>query len=262
MSPLTQLTLDVDLVRRTIVEFIRDEVTKAGMRRALLGLSGGIDSALTCYLAVEALGADNVLGLLLPYQTSSPASERDAMLVIDALGIEYAKIPITPMVDAFQRSDPDMNARRLGNIMSRVRMVALYDRSVAYGGLVLGTSNRTETLLGYFTIYGDGAAALRPIAPLYKCQVRQLSQAVGVPKPIITKPPSADLWQDQTDDGELGFTYDQADEILHLHTDRRMPLEAIAQEGFSLELIRRVLARMAATRFKRVEPPAPELPPS
>ena len=256
-SVLDQLVLDTDAVQQAIVDFIRDTITGAGYQRALLGLSGGIDSALTCYLAAEALGPENVLALLMPYRTSNPASEADARLVIADLGIPNVKIPITPMMDAFQRTDPGMDAGRRGNIMSRLRMILLYDQSVRFRGLVLGTSNKAESLLGYFTLYGDSAAALRPLAPLYKCQVRQLARAVGVPDPIISKPPSADLWQDQTDEGELGFSYDEADQILYLCVDRGMSHIEITRAGFAPGLVERVLRRMAATQFKRSEPPVP-----
>lgn len=257
MIILDELTLDAPAARQAIVDFIQRTVTDAGYHRALLGLSGGIDSALSAYLAVEALGAENVLALLMPYRTSSPASEADARLVISELGIPHAKLPITPMVDAFQSTDPSMDAGRQGNIMSRTRMILLYDQSVKFGGLALGTSNKAEMLLGYFTLYGDSAAALRPLAMLYKCQVRQLAEAVGVPETIIAKPPSADLWEDQTDEGELGFAYDDADQILYLHVDKKQSLPEITRMGFAPDLVERVVRRMAMTQFKRCDPPVP-----
>ncbi len=259
MTVLDDLALDTDRARNTIVHFIRDEITKAGYHRALLGLSGGVDSSLACYLAVEALGVENVLGLLMPYRTSNPSSEADARLVIRVLGIPCRKIPITPMVDAFFELWPGMNARRQGNVMARMRMTVLYDQSEEFGGLVLGTSNKTEILLGYFTLYGDSAAALRPLASLYKCQVRQLARAVGVPAHIIVKPPSADLWADQTDEGELGFTYDEADQVLHLAVDRSYEPEDIVRVGFAPDLVNRILRRIQMTQFKRSAPPAPTL---
>ena len=256
MTILEQLALDTTAVRDTIVRFIRDEVHRSGHQRALLGLSGGIDSALACYLAVEALGPDNVLALLMPYRTSNPSSEADARLVIAELGIPHRKCPITPMVDAFIALDPAMDARRQGNIMSRCRMIIAYDQSVAFRGLVLGTSNKSEVLLGYFTLYGDSAAALRPLANLYKCQLRQLARAVGVPERIVAKAPSADLWEDQTDEGELGFTYDEADQILHLRVDRGYDAGQIVADGFAPDLAERVLRRLRQSAFKRADPPA------
>ena len=258
MTTIQDLSIDAPRVQQAIVAFIHEQVHQAGYGRVLLGLSGGIDSALACYLAAEALGPENVLALLMPCRTSNPSSEADAMLIINDLGIPWHKAPITPMMDAFLGEDPAMDARRQGNIMSRLRMVLLYDQSVVFGGLVLGTSNRTEMLLGYFTLHGDSAAALRPLANLYKCQVRQLAAQVGVPHKIIAKPPSADLWQGQTDEGELGFTYDEADRILHLHVDRKLGAEEIARAGFDLDLVRRVLGRMKATAFKRSTPCAPD----
>lgn len=258
MSVLSQLELDTAAEKTRLVAFIRDYCHGAGFDRALLGLSGGIDSALVCYLAVEALGAANVMALLMPYRTSSPTSEGDARVVINDLGIPWRKLAITPMVDAFVATDPEMSAGRQGNIMSRCRMVLLYDQSMAFDGLVLGTSNKTEMLLGYFTLYGDSAAALRPIAHLYKCQVRQLARAIGVPEAIITKAPSADLWANQTDEGELGFSYDDADQILHLYVDRGHDAAAIAAAGFDPRLVASVLRRMQATAFKRTSPPMPQ----
>lgn len=255
MSVLQEMALDVDRERQAIVDFIRRTIKSAGYKRTLLGLSGGVDSSLACYLAVEALGPENVLGLLMPYRTSDPSSEADALLIIRQLGIPHRKIPITPMVEPFLALDPQMDARRLGNIMSRMRMIVLFDQSVVFDGLVLGTSNRTEILLGYFTLYGDSAAALRPLAHLYKCQVRQLARAVGVPAPIIAKAPSADLWVGQTDEGELGFTYDEADQVLYLAVERGLSEAEIAKHGFAPELVSRILRRMRSTAFKRIEPP-------
>jgi len=255
MSILEQLAIDTAVVREAIVRFIHDEVTQSGHRRALLGLSGGIDSALAAYLAVEALGRENVLALLMPYRSSNPSSEADARLVLDELGIPHRLCPITPMVDAFIALDPGMDARRQGNLMSRCRMVISYDQSVPFGGLVLGTSNKSEILLGYFTLYGDSAAALRPLANLYKCQLRQLARAVGVPERIVAKAPSADLWEDQTDEGELGFTYDEADQILFLHVDRGYDEGRIVAAGFAPELVQRVLRRLRVSAFKRANPP-------
>jgi NAD+ synthase len=245
--------------KETIVRFIRAEAQKAGRSRVILGLSGGIDSALACYLAAEALGAENVLALLLPYRSSNPSSEADARLVTEALKVPYKKIPITTMAEALFALTPEMDARRQGNVFARLRMIVLYDRSEEWRGLVLGTSNRAEMLLGYFTLYADSAAALRPLANLYKCQIRRLSQMVGVPQRILDKPPSADLWADQTDEGELGFSYDDADQVLHLSVDRRWPADKIAQAGFAPELVRRVVERMNKTEFKRATPPTPML---
>ncbi|NLH06714.1 MAG: NAD+ synthase, partial [Chloroflexi bacterium] len=205
---MSQLKLNTDLARRVITLFIRNEITRGGFKRAVLGLSGGLDSALVAYLTAEALGPENVLAIRMPYRTSSPESLEPAQLVIDALGVRHDTVDITPMVEPLFERFPDMDASRRGNVMARQRMIILFDQSAAWNALVVGTSNKTETLLGYTTIYGDNAAALQPIADLYKAQVRQLARAVGVPEAIVNKAPSADLWPGQTDEGELGYTYD------------------------------------------------------
>ena len=208
------LDINADLVRSILTRFIHDEITRTGMSRAVINLSGGIDSALACYIAVEALGADNVLALRLPYKSSSADSLEHAQLVTDALGVTVKTIPITEMADALINLEPDMSNVRKGNIMARCRMIIAYDQSESFKGLVVGTGNKTELLLGYSTLYGDSACALNPIGDLYKTQIRQLSRAMGIPQPIIDKPPSADLWTGQTDEGELGFTYDTVDKML------------------------------------------------
>ncbi len=252
---LARLALNTGLARRLIVGFIRDELGKMGFTRGVIGLSGGIDSSLVAFLAAEALGRENVLAVMMPYRTSNPESEGDARRVIAALGIPHKKIEITPMVDPLLAQIPVEAARRRGNIMARMRMICLYDQSEEWRGLVVGTSNKTETLLGYTTVFGDNAAAVHPIADLYKCQVRQLAQALGVPDEIITKAPSADLWAGQTDEGELGFTYDQADQILYLLVDLRYTPEEVAAQGFAEAVVRRVVRLIRQNQFKRVPPP-------
>ncbi|HQA70054.1 MAG TPA: NAD+ synthase, partial [Aggregatilineales bacterium] len=229
---LSQLKLNTDLARRVITLFIRKEITRVGFKRAVLGLSGGLDSALVAYLTAEALGPENVLAIRMPYRTSSPESLEHAQLVIDALGVRHDTVDITPMVEPLFERFPDMDASRRGNVMARQRMIILFDQSAAWNALVVGTSNKTETLLGYTTIYGDNAAAIQPIADLYKAQVRQLARAVGVPEAIVNKAPSADLWPGQTDEGELGYTYDQADQVLYLLVDRHYTLDDAVEAGF------------------------------
>ena len=200
--------------------FLRDEIRKVGVEHAVIALSGGIDSALACYLAAQAIGAHNVYAVRLPYRTSSADSLDHAQLVIDALGIHSETVEITDMVDPLIARTPDITPLRKGNLMARARMIVLYDRSAAYKALVVGTSNKTELLLGYGTLFGDMASALNPIGDLYKTQVRQLAQAIGVPQPIVDKPPSADLWIGQTDEEELGLTYAEVDQ-LPVSVDRR-----------------------------------------
>lgn len=252
---LERMNINTPLATRILSGFIRDAVAKSGMSRALLGLSGGIDSALSAYLAAEALGAENVLAVRMPYKTSSENSLTDAESVIEALGLPSVTIPITGMADALIDQFPQMSNLRKGNIMARLRMVTLYDQSVAWGGLVLGTSNKTEFLLGYSTIYGDSGVALHPIADLYKYQVRQLSRALGVPSPVITKAPSADLWVGQTDEDELGFTYEMADQVLYLLVDQRYTVREAAQEGgFEEAFVHKIWERVKANHYKRTMP--------
>jgi NAD+ synthase len=251
---LPRLNINTDIARKMITGFIRDQIEKAGMKRAVLGLSGGIDSALSAYLSVEALGAENVLAVRMPYRTSAATSLSDAGLVIEDLGIPSLDIEITDMADPLINRFPDMSGIRKGNIMARLRMVTLYDQSVAFGGLVMGTSNKTEFLLGYSTIYGDSGVALHPIADLYKAQVRQLSKAMGVPQSILDKAPSADLWEGQTDEGELGFTYSDVDQVLYLLVDERYTVDEVIAEGFERAFVEKVWQRVKINHYKRTMP--------
>ncbi len=250
-----RMNINTDLAQRILTGFIRDEIAKSGMKKAVMGLSGGIDSALSAYLSAEALGAENVLVVRMPYETSSSDSLDHAQLVIDDIGLPSITVPITPMVQPLIDHFPDMSRLRAGNIMARQRMIVLYDQSVAWGGLVMGTSNKTEFLLGYSTIYGDSGVALHPIADLFKYQVRQLSRAIGVPSPIVDKPPSADLWEGQTDEQELGFTYDDADTVLYLLVDERYTVaEAAEASGFDEAFVSKVWERVKANHYKRTMP--------
>jgi NAD+ synthase len=249
-----RLNINTDLARKILVMFLRDAVTKVGFERAILNLSGGIDSALVAFLVAEAVGPDNVLALRLPYKSSSQDSLDDAQAVIDALGIRSDTIEITAMVDPLLARFPDASNLRKGNIMARMRMVVLYDQSVAFRALPIGTSNKTETLLGYTTIYGDNAAGVQPIADLYKAQVRQLSRALGVPSSVIDKPPSADLWAGQTDEDELGFTYDLADQVLYLLVDERYTVEEVIAEGFDRKFVEKIWRQVRINHYKRTMP--------
>ncbi len=253
------LEINPELARRILTGFIRSETGRAGFTKALVGLSGGLDSALTCYLAAEALGAENVLAVRMPYKSSSPDSLSHAQLVIDASGVQAVTIPITEMADGLIAKFPDMNALRRGNIMARCRMIVLYDQSAAFGGLVVGTSNKSEILLGYFTQFGDSAAAFNPLGDLYKTQIRQLSAALGIPKPILEKAPTADLWDGQTDEGELSFTYAEVDRLLYLLVDERYTAEQCQQAGFNLDFVRKVAEKVRRAHFKRVMPPIAKL---
>ncbi len=250
----TSLRLNNDLVRSLLVKFIADETRTAGFTRVVIGLSGGVDSSLVAYLAVEALGASNVMGVLLPYKTSSPASAADAKQVVDALGIGARTIDITPMVDACIALEPGMSDVRKGNIMARMRMILLYDCSAREGALVVGTSNKTETLLGYGTLFGDMACAINPIGDLYKTQVWDLAAAVGVPRNIVEKKPTADLWAGQTDEGELGFSYRQVDELLFAMVDERRSRIELVEAGFEEHFIAKVERLIQRNQFKRRPP--------
>lgn len=253
------LTINTDLTRTILTGFIRSEITRAGFSRAVLGLSGGVDSSLSCYLVAEALGAQNVLVLRMPYKTSSPDSMEHAQLVIDTLGVQSLTVPITEIVDPVFEQFPDSDEVRRGNVMARARMILLFDQSEAFEGLVVGTGNKTEILLGYTTLYGDAACAINPLGDLYKAQVRQLARAVGVPEVIVEKPPSADLWTGQTDEGELGFTYEEVDRLLYLLVDQRYSPDECVAAGFSQEFVRDVVERVRRNHFKRVLPPIAKL---
>jgi NAD+ synthase len=253
------LSINTDLVRDLLTRFIFSEITRTGFHRAVLGVSGGIDSALVAYLAVDALGAENVLGVRMPYKSSSQDSLDHAQLVIESLKIPSLTIPITDMADGLINTFPEMSAMRRGNIMARCRMITLYDQSEAFKGLVLGTGNKTEIMLGYSTLYGDSAHALNPIGDLYKAQIRQLSSAIGVPAVIINKAPSADLWAGQTDEQELGFTYAEADRLLYLLVDQRYSPEESVEAGFPVKFVETVVKRIQRNHFKRVMPPVAKI---
>ncbi len=251
---MTDLTINPNLARQILTGFIRSEITRVGFARAVVGLSGGIDSALSCALAAEALGAENVLAVRMPYKASSRDSLDHAQLLIDQLGVQSETIEITDMVDPLINKDPDMSKTRKGNIMARARMIVLYDRSEDFKGLVVGTSNKTEILLGYSTLWGDMASALNPIGDLYKTQVRQLSRDMSIPAPIIDKPPSADLWANQTDENELGFTYEEVDKLLYLLVDQRYLPEECVEAGFDKSFVDKIVTRIRRFQFKRMMP--------
>ena len=243
-----------ELLRRVLVAFVRDEVHKIGMRRAVLGLSGGVNSSLVAFLAAEALGPESVTGIILPYRSSNPQSRADAELVAHITGIRSQVVDITPQIDAYFAGIPDASPVRRGNKMARERMSILYDQSALLGALVLGTSNKTELFLGYGTIHGDLASAIDPIGDLYKTQVWQLARAVGVPERIVDKHPSADLWAGQTDEAELGFTYADVDELLHFMIERRYRHEELLALGFEPRFVERVEELVARSQYKRRMP--------
>ena len=251
---LARLAIDTQLATDIVCGFIRDQTQKAGLPRAVIALSGGIDSALAAALSARALGPENVLAIRMPWRDSSANSLSDADLLIEALGLPALTVEITPMVSPLFERFPEMDARRRGNIMARQRMIVSYDQSVAWGGLVMGTSNKTEFLLGYSTIYGDSGSAMQPIADLYKAQVRQLSAALDLPQSILDKAPSADLWEGQTDEEELGFRYEDVDQVLYLLVDERYVVDEVVEEGFARDFVEDVWRRVKANHYKRTMP--------
>ncbi len=284
-----ELAIDTDVTRRVVAEFIREQLRQAGFQRAVLGLSGGVDSALVAYLVAEAIGADKLHAVLMPYRSSSPASRSDAETVVADLGCSSELVEITAMVDGYYGTDagpgasgpdagpgasgPDAgpgasgpdgltaSALRRGNFAARMRMAVLYDRSVTWDGLVVGTGNKTESLIGYTTLFGDSACAFNPIGDLYKSQVRQLAVAVGVPDAIIRKAPSADLWPGQTDESEGGFSYPVLDRLLFWRVDKRRSMEEMADLGFEPAMVERVDRMVAGAEFKRQVAPIAKLGP-
>jgi NAD+ synthase len=257
-----ELLIDTGVARRIIREFITGQLAQTGFSKLILALSGGIDSALVAFLAVEAIGKDNLQCVMLPYKSSSPESLTDAQTVIDRLGCPSKTIDITPIVDGYlDRSieHEEVSALRRGNLAARARMIVMYDQSVPWGGLVIGTGNKTEALLGYTTQYGDNACALNPIGDLYKSQVRQLSEEMGVPDAILDKAPSADLWQGQTDEQEIGVRYEELDRLLYWMVDRRFTRDQLTEMGFEDRQVVRVQATIARSEFKRQTPPVAKL---
>lgn len=255
MSPsASPLAIDTGLARRILVAFLRKETGRAGFQRGLLGLSGGLDSAVTCYLAAEALGPENVLAVRMPFADSSPDSIEDADEVIRQTGVRQETVPITAMAEPLLATIPASDRVRRANVLARLRMIVLYDRSAAVRGLVLGTSNKSELLLGYTTIFGDSASAINPLGDLYKTQVRQLAADLGVPSRILAKPPSADLWPGQTDEAELGLTYAEADALMALLIDGRWTAEACVAAGFHESFVGDVVQRIRRSQYKRIPP--------
>jgi NAD+ synthase len=266
-----ELAIDTDVARRVIAGFIRGQLEQAGFERAVLGLSGGIDSALVAYLVAEAIGAERLLTVLMPYRTSSPASRADAEAVVADLGSASDLVDISAMVDGYFGTETGVGASgpeglsasalRRGNFAARMRMAVLYDRSVTWGGLVVGTGNKTESLIGYTTLFGDSACAFNPIGDLYKSQVRQLAVAIGVPDAIVRKAPSADLWPGQTDEDEGGFSYPELDRLLFWRVDKRRSLDEMVGLGFDAAAVERVDRLIAGAEFKRQVPPIAKLGP-
>ncbi len=248
------LRINPTLVKDLLLRFISEETHKAGVRKLVVGLSGGVDSALSAALAAEAIGKENVLCLILPYKSSSKDSLGDANLFAEKFGVRTEVVDISAAADAAIAREPSMGRVRIGNILSRTRMIILYDTSAREKALVLGTSNKTEMLLGYGTIYGDMAHAINPIGDLYKTQVWQLAEFVGVPDRIVKKKPSADLWAGQTDEDELGYTYEDIDKVLYLLVDQKMKPEEVISLGHRTKLVRDIQKMIVRSQFKRTPP--------
>jgi NAD+ synthase len=247
-------------IKKTITEFIRSKIQEAGASGAIIGLSGGIDSALTAYLAVEAIGADKVLALLLPEKgITSKQDIDDAREVADILRIDHKVIEISKVLSSFSSVIPDYDRNNFlasGNLKARTRMCILYYHANLMRRMVVGTGNKTELLLGYFTKYGDGGVDIEPIGGLYKTQVRGLSRFMGIPARIIEKTPTAGLWQGQTDERELGVTYEVADKILAMLVDEKKDILEVKKK-FSASQVERLVALMNANKHKKLAPPSP-----
>ncbi len=251
--------VDYIFIKKKILDFIKDYTFKNGFKNGIVGVSGGIDSALVLALTVEALGKENVFALLMPYKLSSDDSLSDGKEICEKLGVEYEVIDISPSVDAYFEKYPTNNPLQIGNKCARERMSVLYDFSVRKKALVVGTSNKSEILIGYATQYGDSAAAFLPIGELYKTQVFKFSELLDIPESILNKKPSADLWIGQTDESEIGLSYNHLDEILYNLVDIKSNDLEIEKLGFSIDNINRVKALMKSSEFKRVMPPVAKL---
>jgi NAD+ synthase len=251
---------EIKSVHKYLVNFLRDQFNKSGFKKAIIGLSGGVDSSVSAFLTVEALSSKNVLGIMMPYKSSSTESIADAKQVIKKLGIRNVQFDITAMAEEFQNLIPNLDRVRLGNILARLRMITLYDFSAKENALVIGTSNKTEILLGYGTLFGDTACAINPLGDLYKTQVWELAKELGVPAEIINKTPSADLWAGQTDEGELGFSYNEVDKLFVEMIDNANTDAALEKMGFEKDFILKVRNRIRSNEFKRKLPAVAILP--
>ena len=247
------LSIEPVLTERWLVQFIRDEMARRGFTKAVVGLSGGVDSAVTACLATRALGKQNVIAVRMPYRASSPDSLAHAQLVIDQLGIESRTVDISAAVDGYLTQEPDADSARRGNVMARTRMIVLFDLSAKYHALPLGTGNKTERLFGYFTWHADDSPPVNPLGDLYKTQIWALARHLGVPDAIVTKPATADLIKGQTDEGDFGISYAKADVILNwlLHGYSADELVARGFDAAEVDLVRK---RLESTHWKRRMP--------
>jgi NAD+ synthetase len=250
LTPPSPLAIDPALTEEWLVQFIRDEMERRGFECGVVGISGGVDSSVTAYLAAKALGPKNVLGVRMPYRTSSTESLDHAQLVIDALGIESRTIDISKAVDGYLCNEPEAEPGRRGNVMARMRMITLFDLAAKQHGIPLGTGNKTERLFGYFTWHADDSPPINPLGDLFKTQVLALARHLGVPGVIVDKPPTADLVVGQTDEGDFGISYAKADEILNWLLSGYTADEVIAR-GFDAQEVALVKRRVESTHWKR-----------
>ena len=253
------MKINEPFVEKVLTAFIKDELNKFNYKRGIVGLSGGLDSAVCAYLAVKALNPDNVIALILPYGQSFSKDVKDAQEIARLLSIKSKIIDISPMVDVYFSKYPTQNKIQKGNKMARERMSVLYDFSSREKALILGTSNKTELLLGYGTIHGDMACAINPLGDLYKTQIRQLAQYLGVPGKVQKKIPSAGLWTGQTDEKEIGLMYDEIDKILFQLVDKRIRPKEVISSGFEKKTVEKIVRLIKNSEFKRKLPPIPKI---
>lgn len=250
-------SINPEKTSQLLVNFLKETFKKAKFSRAIIALSGGIDSSLSCTLAVEALGRDKVFPIILPYGKLNEQGTRDALEIIEKLKIpknHITQINIETYVDEIVRNDPKMDMVRKGNIMARIRMIFVFDQAKRRKALVIGTENKSEHLLGYFTMFGDEASDIEPLRNLYKTHVCQLAEFLRLPQSILTKKPTAGLWEDQTDEGEFGFSYKNADKVLYYYFDRKLTAEEIAQKSIKKATVDKVLRFAKKNDFKHKLP--------
>lgn len=244
---------DYEKISNYLKHFLQEEVTKTGLKKVVLGLSGGLDSAVVATLAQEVFGK-NLLAVMMPSQYSSQNSLDDAKILCDDFDIRTITLSIEPMLKAYEEMHPDMDNLRRGNISSRLRMATLFDISAKENALVLGTTNKSELLLGYGTIFGDLASAFNPIGDLYKSEIYELAAYLGVTQSIIDKKPSADLWAGQNDEDDLGYSYKELDSALLLYIDKNLSKEEILNLGIDLDMLDMIIKRVEQNKFKRKMP--------
>lgn len=249
-----ELEIDCPLVEKILLNFIKTELNNSGREKAIIGLSGGLDSTLSTYIAVKALGSENVIAAIMPYGKLHNKSVEDAHEITQNLNIQSIAIDIKPMIDTYFSLDKDADNIRRGNKMARERMAILYDLSQKFYALVQGTSNKSELLLGYGTVYGDTACAYNPLGDLYKIQVKQFARYMSIEEKIINKVPTAGLWEDQTDESELGYPYEEIDRLLYYMIDKRSTRQQLLALGFKEDFVNNIVKRVRQSEFKRQMP--------